>query len=161
MDHLSHERSINHKWAINFCLNHFFIIRNLIHRTWYSFCYDIGVKLVGHRREGVLLKATTGRNMLGGLNTLTSQEQAQAAWYVCIELILKLQLWSIHRKRRNLQRKGMRPEKEKNMQNERASMHDVQTALHKYNRANNTMVRCYLFCSSLFGNCHLKFEYSN
>jgi hypothetical protein len=68
---------------------------------------------VGHRREGVLLKATTGRNILGGLNTLTSQEQAQAAWYVRIELILKLQLWSIHRKRRNLQRKGMRPEKEK------------------------------------------------
>ena len=77
------------------------------------FCYNIGVKRVGLPRKGALLTVTTGRNMVGGLNTLTSQEWTQPTWHMPMKIPLRrLLLLSVHQKSRNLQRKGKRSERE-------------------------------------------------
>ena len=77
------------------------------------FCYNIGVKRVGLPRKGALLTVTTGRNMVGGLNTLTSQEWTQPTWHMPMKIPLRrLLLLSVQQKSRNLQRKGKRSERE-------------------------------------------------
>lgn len=122
------------------------------------FCYDIGVKQVGLPRKGALLMVTTGRNMLGGLNTLIPQEWTQPAraYRATIRAPAVVRLPKI--KKSLEERKAIR--EKKIMETEKASLHHVQTALRKYNRTNSTMVHyCYLRLSLLFRNSYLEFGY--
>jgi len=126
--------------------------------------YNIGVKRDGFPKNGVLLKVTIGRHTLGSLNPPFPQGMsASSIMDAYVDAFpAPIVVCPPKKKRSPEERKAM---KEKRIvQSERASVQHVETALSKYNRANNTTVMpLFLLSVSLYliVTCRLNIKFKN
>ncbi|KAL6644037.1 hypothetical protein ACP70R_018803 [Stipagrostis hirtigluma subsp. patula] len=98
------------------------------------------IKLVGLPREGAPLKVTTGRNMLGDFNLLLPPGMCTDSIICAYKAAYPLKESPVVRapkEKKSLEEKNAIRGK-RTAQRQRASLNHVETALRKYNRANNT-----------------------